>query len=192
MDYSNLKIAVFGGSKPTAGEVAYQQAYDLGKMLGNLRATVMTGGYMGTMEAISRGVVEAGGRSIGVTCDEIETWRQASANQWVQKEIRCMTLMERISTMMNSSQAIIVLPGGVGTLTELAIVWNHLLIQAITPHPLILVGPAWKSVLTAFLDQFKSYISEGQFKLITFAPDIQAAIESLDNWFQKLHSEVTQ
>jgi predicted Rossmann-fold nucleotide-binding protein len=70
MDYSNLKIAVFGGSKPVPGESAYWQASDPGKLLGKNRTTVMPGGYLGVMEAVSRGPVEIGGQSIGGAVSE--------------------------------------------------------------------------------------------------------------------------
>jgi predicted Rossmann-fold nucleotide-binding protein len=70
-----VRISVFGGSSPKPGEAAYDQAYQLGKLIGEAGFTVLTGGYIGTMEAISRGTAEAGGKVVGVTCDQIEAWR---------------------------------------------------------------------------------------------------------------------
>ena len=49
-----MRITVFGGSSPRAGEPAYQEALQLGSILGQARHTVLTGGYIGTMEAVSR------------------------------------------------------------------------------------------------------------------------------------------
>ena len=57
---------------------------------------MLTGGYIGTMEAVSRGAAEAGGHVIGVTCEEIEAWRPVRVNAWVKEEIRRKTLMERL------------------------------------------------------------------------------------------------
>lgn len=57
-----MNITVFGGAQPQTGTPAYQEAYLLGKILAGAGHTVLTGGYMGTMEAISRGAAEAGGR----------------------------------------------------------------------------------------------------------------------------------
>ena len=67
-----MRISVFGGSSPKPGEIAYEQALLLGKLIGEAGYIVLTGGYIGTMEAVSRGTAEAGGHVIGVTCDQIE------------------------------------------------------------------------------------------------------------------------
>ena len=80
------RISVFGGSNPKPGSEAYQDAYELGTLLGQAGLTVLTGGYMGTMEATSRGANEAGGHVIGVTCDEIETFRPVGPNPWITEE----------------------------------------------------------------------------------------------------------
>ena len=74
-----MKVAVFGGSAPRPGDEVYAQAVELGRLLAMGGHTVMTGGYMGVMEAASRGANEAGGHVIGVTCNEIERWRNSRA-----------------------------------------------------------------------------------------------------------------
>jgi len=76
-----LKVTVFGGSRPD--EAGYQQALQLGRLLGQAGYAVLTGGYIGTMEAVSRGAAEAGGHVIGVTCEDIEQWRKVNPNRWV-------------------------------------------------------------------------------------------------------------
>ena len=88
-----MKASVFGGSQPKEGASAYAEAYALGKMLAEAGHTVMTGGYIGTMEAVSRGASEAGGHVIGVTCEEIEGWRPVKPNDWVKEEWRRDTLI---------------------------------------------------------------------------------------------------
>ncbi len=67
-----MRVAVFGGSAPQPGQPAYLEAQHLGEMLAKAGHEVVTGGYMGVMEAVSRGAAEAGGHVIGVTCKEIE------------------------------------------------------------------------------------------------------------------------
>jgi uncharacterized protein (TIGR00730 family) len=176
-------IAVFGGSSPQPGDDAYQQAYDLGKKLGAIQATVITGGYMGTMEAVSRGTVEGGGHTIGITCDEIESWRKRRPNIWIQEEIRCNTLIERISTMITSSDAAITLPGGIGTLTEMALLWNQLVIHTLSPRPFILLGPVWEAIVMKFYESSKDYVSQQQLKWITFSQDENDSVRILDDWF---------
>src|SRR6266508_3609115 len=93
---SRMKVSVFGGSEPKEGDTAYAEAMELGKLLAQRGHTVLTGGYIGTMEAVSRGACEAGGHVIGVTCAEIERWRPIGANRWVKEEWKKETLLERL------------------------------------------------------------------------------------------------
>ncbi|MEO5887867.1 MAG: hypothetical protein ABIQ77_09400, partial [Anaerolineales bacterium] len=87
-----MKVSVFGGSQPRADSTAYAEAQELGRLLAERGHIVLTGGYIGVMEAVSRGAHEAGGHVIGVTSEEIEAWRPIKANSWVMEEIRTKTL----------------------------------------------------------------------------------------------------
>ena len=80
-----MKVSVFGGSQPREGTTAYEEARKLGELLAKQGHVVLTGGYIGTMEAVSRGAAEAGGHVIGVTCEEIERWRKVGGNRWVKE-----------------------------------------------------------------------------------------------------------
>ncbi len=174
-----MRISVFGGSSPKPGEAAYQQAYQLGKLIGELGYAVLTGGYIGTMEAVSRGAAEAGGYVIGVTCDQIEGWRPVSPNKWVQEEMRFATLRERLYALIENCDAALVLPGGIGTLAELAVMWSQMQTRVIKPRPLIYIGPGWKSVMDQFFGQFGDFIPEIHRQLVAFAPDATSAIRRL-------------
>ncbi|WP_054520752.1 LOG family protein [Thermanaerothrix daxensis] len=170
-----MKIAVFGSARPQPGQPDYETAYLLGRLIGQGSHTLMTGGYMGTMEAASRGAAEAGGHVIGVTCEEIERWRPTGANHWVIEEIRARTLIERIAILIRESDAAIAFPGGAGTLAEISLFWNHLIIQAIPPKPLILVGTAWQSVFQTLFAQMQGLLAENEQRWLIFAPDYQCA-----------------
>lgn len=174
-----MRISVFGGSSPKPGQAAYGQAYHLGKLIGEAGFTVLTGGYIGTMEAVSRGAAEAGGYVIGVTCDQIEDWRPVSPNKWVQEERRFATLWERVNALIDNCDAALVLPGGIGTLAEFAVMWSQMQTGGITIRPLIFIGPGWQVVMDQFLAQFDKYVPETQRSLIAFSPDITAAFRML-------------
>lgn len=180
-----IKISVFGGSKPKPGSDAYQEAYYLGKLLGSAGMTVLTGGYMGTMEATSRGASEAGGHVIGVTTNEIEDWRPVGPNKWVEEEWRCETFRERLNSLVDNCDAAIALPGGIGTLLEISLMWNQLSIGSIEPKPLILIGGEWHQIMETLFTQLGDYIALPSREYIAFAPDPDAAIELL-NYFSGL------
>jgi uncharacterized protein (TIGR00730 family) len=177
----NLRVTVFGGSRTSPGEEDYDQALRLGKLLGELGCTVLTGGYIGSMEAVSRGAAENGGRVIGVTCDEIESWRPVRPNPWVQEEERYKTLRERLFALIEENQAAIALPGGPGTLTEISVMWNLLLTEAIAPRPLILIGPGWQETINKLFNTFDSYIPIEQRQWLSFAKDAHQAVAQLQD-----------
>ena len=174
-----MNVTVFGGSQPLEGSQAYKEAYQLGKLLAEAGHTLLTGGYMGTMEAASRGASEAGGHVIGVTCAEIERWRNTGANQWVREERKVETLRQRLDGLIDGCQAAIALPGGPGTLTEIALTWNLMSVKAMPEKPLILVGAGWQAVFDQFFRSFESYTPFNQGSLLLFAPDVETAVKLL-------------
>lgn len=182
MGMDRKRITVFGGSQPRPGDEEYQQSIRLGALLGSAGFTVLTGGYIGTMEAVSRGAAENGGHVIGVTCEEIEAWRPGRANPWVQEEMRCKTLRQRLFALIENCDAAIVMPGGIGTLAELSEMWSHLQTGIISPRPLILVGAGWQQVLEQFFESLGSYIPHPHRKILSFAKDVDQAFAMLQSW----------
>ncbi len=174
-----MKVTVFGGAAAQPGDAAYQEARRLGSLLAETGHIVLTGGYMGTMEAASRGAAEAGGHVIGVTCVEIERWRNSRANPWVLEEWKVESLMERLSLLMDRADAAIALPGGPGTLAEISLLWNRMIIAAAPIRPLILVGAGWQATFGAFFREQDPYIHEPQRRLLVFVPTVDAAVASL-------------
>jgi len=177
-----MKITVFGSSKPQPRQPAYQDALRLGRLIAEGGHTVLTGGYMGTMEAVSRGAAEAGGHVIGVTCEEIERWRRNGPNQWVKEEWRCQTLIERIQRLIYGCDAAIVLPGGAGTLAETTLYWNLLVIQAIPPRPLVLVGREWQTILKTIRQEMAEAANPADWDKILFANDVDQAYQMAVNY----------
>jgi uncharacterized protein (TIGR00725 family) len=98
-----MRVAVFGGSAPQPGQPAYLEAQYLGEMLAKAGHEVVTGGYLGVMEAVSRGAAEAGGNVIGVTCKEIENWRPIDPNRWVTELDEEKTLFDRLDVLIRES-----------------------------------------------------------------------------------------
>lgn len=173
------RIAVFGSSKPKPDERVYRQAVQLGRLLGAGGYTVLNGGYGGIMEAVSRGAAEAGGHVIGVTCDEIEAFRPGKGNRWITELWHFKTLRERLYTLIESSDGAIVMPGGIGTLAEMAVMWAHLQTRTLSPRPLILVGPEWQAAMQAFYEHLGDHVSPAYRELLTFAAGVQEAFDRL-------------
>ena len=175
-----MNISVFGGSQPKPGSLAYEEARTLGSLLAQRGHTVLTGGYIGTMEAVSHGASEAGGHVIGVTCGEIERWRDVAPNRWVKEEWRKQTLVERLQVLIRECDAAIALPGGPGTLTEISLMWNLMIVESMHRRPLVLVGSGWQSVFDQFYTNLDIYIAEKQRELVSFAKDVETAVEIIN------------
>ena len=176
-----MKISVFGGSQPKEGDAAYAEAMELGTLLAGRGHTVLTGGYIGTMEAVSRGACEAGGHVIGVTCEDIEAWRPIKANAWVMEEIRKKTLVERLHALIHESDAALALPGGPGTLAEISLMWNLMIVESLHRRPLILVGDGWQSVFDQFFRGLHAYVPAHQREILSFAKDVHTAVDLLES-----------
>jgi len=177
-----MNVTIFGGSEPKAGSQAYEEARELGYMLAQQGHVVITGGYMGTMEAASRGAHESGGHTIGVTCEEIENWRKVPKNQWVKEERKRTSLNERLMELISICDAAMALPGGAGTLTEISLMWNLMTVESLPRRPLILIGSGWQSVFDQFFAQFENYTSASSRELLYFAEDVKTAVKILEKF----------
>jgi uncharacterized protein (TIGR00730 family) len=138
-------ITIFGKGRAGAGDSAYALATEMGRLLAQAGFTIANGGYGGTMLAAAKGAAEAGGEIIGVTCS---AFGSNKANEYVTREIVTDSLDERLDTLIELGLAYIALPGGTGTLLELAKVWelkNKGFLKV--DKPIILVGGFWKPLV---------------------------------------------
>src|SRR5436305_11796152 len=116
-----VRVTVFGSARLQEGQPAYEEARRLGRLLAERGDTIVSGGYGGLMEAVSRGAHEAGGTVLGVT---VAPWiGRITPNVYLSEERSAQTLFERLEALIESD-ALIALSGGAGTLGEVAIAWN--------------------------------------------------------------------
>jgi len=168
-------IAVFGGSAPTEGSTGYEEARLVGRLLAQAGFTVMNGGYMGTMEAVSRGAKEAGGHTLGIT-NAAPFWRDLQPNPWIDREEKASDLLSRLRRL-TLADGFLVLKGSVGTLTELALTWSLMQTQAIPRVPFVLLGSHWQRVLDVFVTN--SYARPTDLAMIQVADTPEEAVELL-------------
>ena len=140
-------IAAFGSSAVQPGDPAYHLAHDLGREIARAGATVMTGGYNGTMEACSKGAHEAGGHVIGVTVELFEA--RGPVNAWVKERVHTPDLYERLRYLVDRADGFIVLPGSIGTLNELFLTWTLVATGGRHAAPIVLLGSHWRDFVAA-------------------------------------------
>jgi uncharacterized protein (TIGR00730 family) len=145
---SRTIVTVFGSSDAPPGTFLYALAYELGAEIARAGWTLCNGGYGGTMQAAAHGAVEAGGHTIGVTCSAFRG--RAGANPYIRQEVPTFDLFTRLNTLIRLGRAYVVLPGGSGTLLELAAVWELLNKGLVRDRgPIVLLGAHWEPVVGA-------------------------------------------
>jgi len=141
---TNLVVSVFGSNAVEGDGGAEALAEAVGRKLAEFGYAVANGGYGGTMEASSRGASLAGGHTIGVTCS---LWR-SRPNAHIHEVIETNCLSERVQRLAEvASAGFVVLPGGTGTLLELAWVWEAMAKKFMPPRPIVCMGDFWRSLI---------------------------------------------
>jgi uncharacterized protein (TIGR00730 family) len=147
-------VAVFGSSQTQPDDPEWSDGVWLGRALTEGGAGVVTGGYGGQMEAVSRGASEAGGSPVGITSPDVFPDR-AGANRYVETEHQSPTLPQRIAHIVELSDAAVALPGSIGTLAELIVAWNEAFVASYSGQsskPVIAVGDAWLQIVEQVVD----------------------------------------
>jgi hypothetical protein len=174
-------VSVFGGSKPQPGTPPYEEARRVGARLAQAGWTVATGGYSGVMEAASRGAAEAGGHVIGVTCTAIAQWRDLRPNPWVKEEIPFTRLRERLYHLVEFCDAAVALPGGIGTLSEIALTWSLLQTGEIRRKPFVVVGRVWSETVTTFIREADGYLHPGDHELLRVVDNLDDVARHIED-----------
>lgn len=161
-------IAVFGGSRVQPNSPEYDEAYTMGKLLASAGFIIVNGGYQGTMEASARGAKENGGRVIGILSNE---FRRLSPNAYLDETIRHRDLFARIREMHSRADGFVIFKGSMGTLAELALVWNLAKVDEKKRRPIILLGNSWNEVLRSWREHLAVTEDEVQLLRIAVTPN---------------------
>lgn len=162
-------VTIFGGSKCTADSDEYRDAKDLGFRLAESGFTICTGGYLGIMEAASRGARDAGGRVFGIVMNQF----RSEPNRYLTDKVATNHFYERLQNLITRSVGFVALKGGMGTVTEISLVWNKMQTGVIGRRPLVLIGDCWREVVVAWRNNL--VVSESDISLLDFAANAEEA-----------------
>lgn len=169
-------LCVFGSARVKEGEPEYRQAMRMGEMAAQNGITVITGGGPGIMEAANRGAAEAGGVSVGLG---IELPHEEGLNQWVNLGMNFRYFFVRKMMFVKYSSALIVCPGGFGTLDEMFEILTLVQTGKTSPKPVVLFDTQyWKGLFDwvqgPMLD--RGLISKEDLKKVQFTDDPEEAV----------------
>ncbi|MBN1120477.1 MAG: TIGR00730 family Rossman fold protein [Anaerolineae bacterium] len=173
-------VCIYGGSTTERNEADYETAVQLGRLLAENGYSVMTGGYAGIMEAASRGAKEAGGHVIGVTTSLFDA-EGRRPNLFLDDVIQMETLTNRLIYLVTKSDAAIAMPGGIGTLSEIALTWSLMQVGQIPLKPFLLMGEHWADLMQTFYGDGR-HINQRDMHLFQVIRTPEQAISLLQDW----------
>jgi len=171
MEPAERIVTIFGGSKCVETDIEYAQAQRVGELLAQAGFTICTGGYLGVMEAASRGAREAGGRVLGIVMNQFKH----EPNRFLTDKVATPHFYERLQRLITRSVGFVAIRGGMGTVTELSLVWNKIQTRVIDPRPLVLLGDCWPPVVEQW--QRCLAVSENDIRALDFAATPEQAVE---------------
>ena len=146
------RVSIFGSARIKPDTKEYKGVYTLAKELAENGADIVTGGGPGLMEAANAGAKEGSSsksKSFGI---RIDLPFEATPNEHLDIKFYHKRFSSRLDEFMRISHAVVVTPGGIGTLLELLYTWQLIQVNHISARPIILVGDMWNG----FLDWIKS------------------------------------
>jgi uncharacterized protein (TIGR00730 family) len=184
---SNLGPAVsfYGSARIKPDNKLYEQTEEIAHRLGTLGFSIITGGGPGIMEAANKGALKAGVTSIGLN---IELPEEQVCNVYTTKSITFRHFYVRKLMLVKYAAAFIIMPGGLGTLDELAEILTLIQTHKIKPFPVILFDSSfWKG----FLDWLRGtvlaggLVSEEDFDLLRICDEPDKVIDVVQEWYIK-------
>ena len=143
-----FNVSIFGSARITPDNPYYGEVRDLARSLAEMDCNIITGGGPGMMQAANEGASESAkgtlDRSVGI---RIELPFEQDVNPFVQSAFSHKTFFTRLHHFVLTSDAFIVVPGGIGTVLEAMMVWQLLQVRHVTNTPLIFIGDMWKELV---------------------------------------------
>ena len=173
-------ITIFGSARTKPDNPYYQAAVEIAARSVARGFPVITGGGPGIMEAGNKGAKEAKGTSVGLA---INLPMEQSSNPYINLEVKFHYFFVRKVMFLRHTCAVVVMPGGFGTLDEMFEVLTLVQTHKIVPMPIVLYGRKfWSGLLTWITDNMEDhggYISKGDLNLVTVVDSVEETMAAL-------------
>ena len=144
------RVTIFGSARVPKDHWVYQAVRDLAAELTRCDCDIVTGGGPGLMQAANEGVKIAdptgagASKSVGI---RVDLPFEQEVNAFVTEAFEHGTFFTRLHHFVLVSDAFVVVPGGIGTLLETAMIWQLLQVQKLHDTPLILAGKMYADLV---------------------------------------------
>lgn len=186
------KVTVFGSARTQPGEKLYHMAQTLGQKLGEAGYMVITGGGPGIMQAANEGAGSA--LSFGVN---IRLPFEQRSNQIVHggpRDITYKYFFNRKVAFLKEADAVVLFPGGFGTMDEAMETLTLLQNGKLYPLPLILIdeagGTYWQKWREFHYDELlcRGNINKTDVNLFTQTTSPDDAVDTINRFYSRYHS----
>ena len=140
------RVSIFGSARIKPNTEEYMEVYDLAKKLAKNNADIVTGGGPGLMEAANAGAKDGSSKSKSFGL-HVDLPFETTPNEHLDITYHHKRFSSRLDEFMRISHAVIVTPGGIGTILELLYTWQLIQVSHISERPIILVGKMWTGLL---------------------------------------------
>ena len=138
------RVTIFGSARAQPGSFVYNEVRRVAEALAEMGCDIITGGGPGLMQAANARAAASSAstpnRSVGI---RVDLPFEQEANPFVEQAFEHKTFFTRLHHFVLTSDAFVVVPGGIGTVLELTMIWQLLQVKHIHDTPLILVGKMW-------------------------------------------------
>ncbi|GAB4341383.1 MAG: LOG family protein [Desulfobulbaceae bacterium] len=143
---AHYRVAIFGSARIKEGDQVYRDVFTIARGLAEAGLDVVTGGGPGLMQAANAGHKSANTttHSIGLN---IRLPFEQESNRFLDIKKDFDRFSGRLDAFMSLSDAVIVAPGGVGTILELFYTWQLVQVRHLCETPIILFGEVWETML---------------------------------------------
>ncbi|MFN5298664.1 MAG: LOG family protein [Planctomycetaceae bacterium] len=138
-------VTIFGSARTRPGTVIYEETRRCARLLAEMGCDIVTGGGPGLMQAANEGAAGIG--EVGSIGIRVDLPFEQDANAFVRQVFQHRTFFTRLHQFVLASDAFIVAPGGIGTLLEVAMIWQLLQVGHMADVPLILMGDMWTGMV---------------------------------------------
>lgn len=180
-------VSIFGSARTKSDHDYYKAATYIARRLVQEGYGVITGGGPGVMEAGNRGAHMEDGVSVGLN---IELPFESGYNKYInpRKNLSHRYFFVRKVMFVKYAQAIVVMPGGYGTLDELFEVLTLVQTKTISKIPIILFGSDYWSGLKKWLHdvvyQMEGNIHEADLDLLPITDDVEEVISYICEFYE--------
>src|SRR4051812_11711074 len=142
------RVTIFGSARARPGTFVYDEVKRVAAALAAMGCDIITGGRPGLMPAANEGAAASHAPlripAVGI---RVELPFEQEVNPFVEQAFEHKTFFTRLHQFVLMSDAYVVVPGGIGTLLELSMIWQLLQVRHIQESPLILAGKMWPGLL---------------------------------------------